>query len=74
MKIDIKVNKTIEVDIDIEDLIFEINEKEPIERAKIIAHIFNEIDKDCFAAFTEDQAKVIKKWFENQIERFKHIN
>ena len=73
MKIEHKLKQTIEIDIDIEDLIFEINELEPKERAIIISKIFNEIDKDCFQSFTEDQGKLIKNWFETQIEKFRHF-
>ena len=74
MKIYVKVNRPFEVDLDIDDIIFEINEKEPKERAKIISQIFNEMDKDCFQAFTEQQREVIKDWFNIQIEKFKGYN
>ncbi len=66
MKLDIKINGNIPVDLDINDIISEINELSLGERWSIIARILNEINLSDIDQLSNSQIVIIRDFLNRQ--------
>lgn len=69
IEVEIKINETVRVDIDIEDVIDAMNELEMKWRWNFIARILNGVQMD-LSSMTDEQKNIIKKYLTNRLELF----
>lgn len=70
MKLTIPIKQKVEIDLDIDDLLFEINETSLTSRFSTIASLINGIETEDFIELTSEQQKLIIDWLDRQKKRF----
>lgn len=69
IEVEIKINETVRVDIDVEDVIDAMNELEMKKRWNFIGQILNGVQMD-LSSMTDEQKNIIKKYLTNRLELF----
>ena len=70
IKISVKVNQLIDVDLDIEEIIDCINEMEVIKKWNFMAKMINGFSDEDISKLNSEQKSIIRKYLENQIIKF----
>lgn len=73
LKVKVKINKTVELDLPIDDVVDEINDMPIQSRFNFIAKFINEIEFDDCKELSEEQIEIITKWLKARLSNFSII-
>lgn len=67
--VEISISKNMDVEVDIDDVLFEINELPLVNRINYVAHLINKIDVES-GELNKDHKEKVVDWLNKQIKRF----
>lgn len=70
MIVEVKIKQTVDVDINIKDIVDEINELPILDRINQVGHLINAINSDDIISMADAHKAMIKDWLERQLKRF----
>lgn len=72
IKLEVKINKSFELDLDVDEVISEFNDIAPVlERINLASNIINNISDEDIEKLSIDQRIIAAKYYERQYFRFK---
>ena len=73
INVDIRVNQTVNIDIEIDTVIEAINEEPITTRLNTIASLINGIDTNEFESLNQEKQNIVINYFEKKLTEFKAI-
>ena len=70
LNLDLRINRIVNLDIDIHDVLEGINELPMTRRWNYVAHLINNIETD-IKDLTDEQKEITKKYLESKLATFK---